>query len=275
MATSSLGKTMWSKPLQPGDHLSLGGKEVEIDSVLSRADYLAGRPFLKNSTAASVAIPTNSISTSTLPPVPKKQFKVPLFGSALSVPREPKSSKNPTPRHDPDAPNALVMPRPPPSSIPSGKRLVDVVVDPFISQHLRQHQREGVKFLYEAVMGLKAQGCQGAILADEMGLGKTLQTIALLWTLMKQNPIYDPGSVGGMGGRPVVKKALVVCPVTLINNWRKEFRKWLGNERVGVLVVGEKTNVKDFTVGKAYNVMVSRSKLHLFTPTASIPLICV
>ncbi|RPB23197.1 hypothetical protein L211DRAFT_787171 [Terfezia boudieri ATCC MYA-4762] len=260
-----LGKTMWSKPLQPGDHLSLSGKEVEIDSVLSRTDYLAGRPFLKNSTAASMAILTNSNSTSTfppvnstptLPPVSKKQFKVPLFSSRPSVPQKPKSSLNPTPRYDPDALNALVMPRLPSSSIPSGKRLVDVVVDPFIGQHLRHHQREGVKFLYEAVMGLRAQGCQGAILADEMGLGKTLQIIALLWTLMKQNPIYDPGSVGGMGGRPVVKKALVVCPVTLINNWRKEFRKWLGNERIGVLVVGEKTNVKDFTAGKAYNVMI-------------------
>ena len=250
---------MWIKPLQPGDQLSLGGKEVEIDSVLRREDYLAGRPFLKNSTATSVAILTNSNSASILSPVPKKQFKVPLLSSGPSILHRPRLSKNPTPRHDPDTPNALVMPRPPPSSLPSGKRLVDVVLDPFIGQHLRPHQREGVKFLYEAVMGLKAQGCQGAILADEMGLGKTLQTIALLWTLMKQNPIYDPGSTGGVGGRPVVKKALIVCPVTLINNWRKEFRKWLGNERIGVLVVGEKTNVKDFTAGKVYNVMVGRS----------------
>ncbi|KAF8425851.1 SNF2 family N-terminal domain-containing protein [Tirmania nivea] len=250
-----LGKTMWSKPLQPGDQLSVGGKEVEIDSVLSRADYLAGRPFLKSSTTASVANLTNSNSES-LPPVPKKQFKPPLFISGPSVPQKFKSSKNHTPRHDPDAPNALVMTRSPSSSIPSGKRFVDVVVDPFISQHLRHHQREGVRFLYEAVMGLKAQGCQGAILADEMGLGKTLQTIALLWTLMKQNPIYDPGSIKAVGGRPVVKKALIVCPVTLINNWRKEFRKWLGNERIGVLVAGEKTNLKDFTAGKVYNVMI-------------------
>ena len=265
---------MWSKPLQPGDHLSLGGKEVEIDSVLSRADYLAGRPFLKNSTAASMAIPTYSNPTSTLSSVPKKKFKVPLFDSGPSVPQKPKLSNNPSPRHDPGAPNALVMPHPPSSSIPSGKRLVDVVVDPFIGLHLRHHQREGVKFLYEAVMGLRTQGCQGAILADEMGLGKTLQTIALLWTLMKQNPIYDPGSVGGMGGKPVVKKALIVCPVTLINNWRKEFRKWLGNERIGVLVVGEKTNVKDFTAGKAYNVMVSRSN-YIFHTNCSTPLMCV
>ncbi len=50
---------------------------------------------------------------------------------------------------------------------------------------MRPHQKEGVLFLYECVMGMKEgfEG-QGAILADEMGLGKSLQTIALIWTLM-------------------------------------------------------------------------------------------
>ena len=109
-------------------------------------------------------------------------------------------------------------------------------------------------------MGFKSSGCEGAILADEMGLGKTLQTIALLWTLLKQNPIYDPECTRAVGGRPVVTKALIVCPVTLMNTWRKEFLKWLGNERIGVLVVGDNTNVKDFIVGIVYNVIVSRSK---------------
>ncbi len=52
---------------------------------------------------------------------------------------------------------------------------------------MRAHQREGVKFLFECVMGLKPNVAgNGAILADEMGLGKTLQAIALIWTLLKQ-----------------------------------------------------------------------------------------
>lgn len=52
---------------------------------------------------------------------------------------------------------------------------------------MRQHQRDGVKFLYECVMGLKQDlAGSGVILADEMGLGKTLQAIALMWTLLKQ-----------------------------------------------------------------------------------------
>jgi DNA repair and recombination protein RAD54B len=55
---------------------------------------------------------------------------------------------------------------------------VKVVVDPYLSRHLREHQREGVAFLYKCVMGRYFNGC---ILADEMGLGKTLQCITLLW----------------------------------------------------------------------------------------------
>ena len=47
----------------------------------------------------------------------------------------------------------------------SGLQLVDVVVDPYLSIHLRPHQREGVKFLYECVMGYRNFAGQGAILA--------------------------------------------------------------------------------------------------------------
>jgi DNA repair and recombination protein RAD54B len=93
----------------------------------------------------------------------------------------------PVPRHDPNAENALVMKRP--ASVPKGKQIVDVVVDPLLTKSLREHQRNGVAFLYECVMGMRGSAGEGAILADEMGLGKTLQTIALLWTLMKQSPI--------------------------------------------------------------------------------------
>ncbi|KAL8651023.1 MAG: hypothetical protein Q9226_004890 [Calogaya cf. arnoldii] len=137
--------------------------------------------------------------------------------------------------------DALVMKRP-------GDAKVDVVVDPILSKKLREHQREGVKFLYECVMGLRDFNGQGAILADEMGLGKTLQTIALLWTLLKQSP-YGNGST-------VIKKALIVCPATLINNWRKEIRKWLGLDRIGVLVADAKTRISHFTHGKSYSIMI-------------------
>lgn len=43
-----------------------------------------------------------------------------------------------------------------------------VVLDPIVARHLRPHQVDGVKFLYECVMGLRNHDGQGCILADEM-----------------------------------------------------------------------------------------------------------
>jgi DNA repair and recombination protein RAD54B len=98
-------------------------------------------------------------------------------------------------------------------------------MDPYLASKLRPHQREGVKFLYESVMGLRNSDDHrvytGCLLADEMGLGKTLQCISLMWTLLQQGP-----------HGPHIKKVLVVCPATLVQSWSREIRKWLGNERL-------------------------------------------
>jgi len=47
----------------------------------------------------------------------------------------------------------------------------------------------------------------GAILADDMGLGKTLQSIAVLFTLLRQ---------GFEKNKPVVNRAVVCCPTRLV-----------------------------------------------------------
>lgn len=59
-----------------------------------------------------------------------------------------------------------------------------------------------------------------SILADDMGLGKTLQGVALLWTLLQNG-------APALGGTPVVKRAIIVCPTSLVSNWDSECRKWL------------------------------------------------
>ncbi|KUL90180.1 hypothetical protein ZTR_02173 [Talaromyces verruculosus] len=285
-----MGRIVINKLLECGTSLTIGGKDVEIESAISKKDYLSGKEFLNSARKPSSSPPyrvkptplasskiaksnasarnegpldtllkSNTVNTQVGPPklsvkhlnaaVPRSgavstAFKNPLKEGSGSTPQP---SVKAIPRHDPNAPGALVMKRP--KTAPKGQTIVDVVVDPFLSKHLREHQREGVKFLYECVMGLRDYNGEGAILADEMGLGKTLQTITLLWTLLKQNPVYEAS--------PVIKKALIVCPVTLINNWRKEFRKWLGNERIGVFVFDDKRKkLTDFTMGKAYNVMI-------------------
>lgn len=63
-----------------------------------------------------------------------------------------------------------------------------------------------------------------------MGLGKTLQCIALVWTLLRQ---------GAYGCKPVLKRALIVTPGSLVKNWKKEFQKWLGSERIKVFTVDQ------------------------------------
>ncbi|GAB1212261.1 hypothetical protein ATERTT37_001393 [Aspergillus terreus] len=274
-----MGRTMHGSRLEPGVMLSISGKEVEIESEIPRKEYLSGKQFLQTReipSPATASVPKKTTGTglgrksisstlaasgvpdptkhskkerianpaSSRPGILSNAFKNPLREST-AAPSAPVAC--PVPRHDPTQPGALVMPRP--SSVPKGKQIVDVVVDPILAKHLRPHQREGVKFLYECVMGMRDFNGEGAILADDMGLGKTLQTITLLWTLLKQNPVYE--------SPPVVKKALIVCPVTLINNWRREFRKWLGNERIGVFVYDDKRKrLTDFTMGRAYNIMI-------------------
>ena len=76
--------------------------------------------------------------------------------------------------------------------------------------HLSEYQRDGVRFLYT----LWASG-KGGVLADDMGLGKTIQTVAFLAAVLrspKANP--DP------------PQALVVCPMSVLENWEIELSRW-------------------------------------------------
>ncbi|ORM39530.1 DNA repair and recombination protein RAD54 [Babesia sp. Xinjiang] len=94
---------------------------------------------------------------------------------------------------------------------------VTIEVDPLLSRFLRDHQRQGVQFVFDCLMGLKEFNGQGCILADDMGLGKTLQSITVMWTLLKQ----------GLNGKPAARKCAIVCPASLVNNWESEIKKWL------------------------------------------------
>jgi DNA repair and recombination protein RAD54B len=128
------------------------------------------------------------------------------------------------------------------------KDCIDVAIDRFLAEKLREHQVEGVKFMYDCVMGLKSVG-QGAILADDMGLGKSLQAITLIWILSKQSPHPEKTSE--------IKKTLLICPASLLNNWKNEFKKWLGDIRIKVFMVESKTSdIKEFFLGKIFSVMV-------------------
>ena len=105
----------------------------------------------KDSSVSEVEIPARHFYSATHKSAAMKaQFKNPILSTTIM----PQNTDGlPTPRHDPNAPGALVMKRP--KFCPKGKQIVDVVLDPFLGKHLMEHQREGVAFLYECVMGLR------------------------------------------------------------------------------------------------------------------------
>ncbi|GAA5945928.1 hypothetical protein JCM10213_006186 [Rhodosporidiobolus nylandii] len=163
--------------------------------------------------------------------------------------RDPKKA---APRFDPKAQGAVVMERPTAEHEKEynkkGLPIVDVVVDPILGDKLRDHQKEGVRFMYECVMGMRTAG-QGCILADDMGLGKTIQAITLIWTLLKQNPYYG-GQIG------TIQRAMIVCPVTLVKNWYSEIKKWLGKDRLRVCMAESKKDLATFARSKSYDVLI-------------------
>lgn len=134
--------------------------------------------------------------------------------------------------HDPDEEGALVLYEPSEIAVhdqlnsSAAKVDVHVVVDPLLSKILRPHQREGVKFMWDCITGKQIEGSYGCIMADEMGLGKTLQCITVLWTGLKQGPT----------AKPMIEKAIIVAPSSLVKNWEREVNKWLGS-RVGIVAM--------------------------------------
>lgn len=131
-----------------------------------------------------------------------------------------------------------------------------ILVDTNLLQKLRPHQKEAVTFIYECLAGIRDPDYLGALLADEMGLGKTLTAITVIWTLLKQSPHPN---------QPLpLKKVLICCPVTLIDNWRREFSKWLDINKIGILALNnkqqnaikEKQNIVAFGKTKVYQVLI-------------------
>ena len=130
----------------------------------------------------------------------------------------------------------------------------DQYVPPVLAKWLRPHQREGVQFMYQCVMGMKNFDGNGCILADDMGLGKTLQSVSLIYTLLKTS--VKPSK------EPTAKRVIVVCPCSLVKNWDNEFVKWLGPGAVKTMALAEsdkKTVEKSmdlFVRTKMFNVLI-------------------
>ncbi|CAH9100397.1 unnamed protein product [Cuscuta europaea] len=126
-----------------------------------------------------------------------------------------------------------------------------IAVEPLLVKFLRPHQREGVQFMFDCVSGLlSTSNINGCILADDMGLGKTLQSITLLYTLLRQ----------GFDGKAMVRKAIIVTPTSLVSNWEAEIKKWVG-ERVNLVALSEST--RDDVISGIHSFTSPRSNLQV------------
>ncbi|KAF8006362.1 hypothetical protein BT93_K0608 [Corymbia citriodora subsp. variegata] len=84
-----------------------------------------------------------------------------------------------------------------------------------IFSKLFDYQKVGVQWLWEL-------HCQkaGGIIGDEMGLGKTIQVLSFL---------------GALHFSDMYKPSIVVCPVTLLRQWKREAKKWYPKFHVEIL----------------------------------------
>lgn len=120
---------------------------------------------------------------------------------------------------------------------------------------LRPYQREGLSWL----SFLTRLGC-GACLADDMGLGKTVQFIALL--------LHEREELRGVS--PAAERpTLLVVPMSIIENWRRELARFGAGLRVyvhhGSLRAGAEEFVKEAqesdVVLSTYNLVYRDEKL--------------
>jgi len=123
------------------------------------------------------------------------------------------------------------------------KTRVNPSVPATVHAELRPYQVDGFHFL-----AYLSANSFGGVLADDMGLGKTLQTLTwLVWLQAQPAPVVSPEtrvpSLGGknnkqasglktpdpgLTGRP----SLVVCPKSVMDNWRAEAERFAPGLRV-------------------------------------------
>ncbi len=100
----------------------------------------------------------------------------------------------------------------------SNTKTKDIKFDESFNKILRHYQKDGIKWLKNLIdLGF------GVVLADEMGLGKTIEIIGLTEVDYENNLENKP--------------YLIVCPTSLVYNWKKEFEKF-GTKSVVKLIVG-------------------------------------
>ncbi len=95
---------------------------------------------------------------------------------------------------------------------------------------LKKHQEEGIAWL----QSLSRENISGGLLADDMGLGKTLQLLYFIeWHSKTQGDAEKP--------------YLIVAPVSLLENWEKEYQKFFQPQNLSLINLYDNHNLtRDF-----------------------------
>lgn len=87
---------------------------------------------------------------------------------------------------------------------------------------LMEHQKTGVARI-QHLLKKSPQHCRGVVMADDMGLGKTIQLLTVIAWAFEKDPNLEP--------------ALIVAPVSLLENWEEEARKFFNEGALPILTV--------------------------------------
>lgn len=202
--------------IESGSVLAIGSNDVQVVDHLSGPPIASGKP-----TGLAISTNVEQNEPEEFQPKRKKTSQPSVFTPSLVLSATPPPNKKSNMQSQEKLTvnfkyDSLVLPPPPEwhqSAFNTFNASVkDVTVMGSLTRELRPHQREGVTFLYECLMGYRKINdipYFGCILADEMGLGKTLQCITVCYTMLKQSPY----------GGSVANKILV-------SDWGSESLHW-------------------------------------------------
>ena len=126
------------------------------------------------------------------------------------------------------------------------KRNMKITIAKPIATVLKDHQKQGITFLWNTVCAdmklsanekaLESKKIQGGVLAHNMGLGKSLQVIALVHMLLK-HPLLVRKKIR------IISRVLLVVPVNTLANWGMEFDRWVNKNNIGEILLCDLNSV--------------------------------
>lgn len=105
-----------------------------------------------------------------------------------------------------------------------------VYVHDHIAGRIKDHQIDGVRFMWDQILSDARQGC---LLAHAMGLGKTMQVVTLLTAIQEAAASEDPKVSCQIPGHLKVSRTLILCPAFLVQNWVEELMMWAPLDLLG------------------------------------------